>query len=62
MTTIGTVSNIKDGTARVTLQDMDNAVTDWLHINSTDISIGDQVAVLFYNDNLKDGVIVSKVR
>ena len=62
MNNIGTVSNIKDGTARVTLQDMDNVVTDWLPINLGNISIGDQVAVLFYNDNLKDGVIVSKVR
>lgn len=62
MNNIGTVSNIKDGTARVTLQDMDNAVTDWLPINLGNISIGDPVAVLFYNDNLKDGVIVAKVR
>lgn len=62
MNNIGTVSNIKDGTARVTLQDMDDVVTDWLPINSGNISIGDQVAVLFYNDNLKDGVIISKVR
>lgn len=61
MNNIGIVSDINNNVARVTLQDMDNAVTDWLPINSINISVGDQVVICFYNQNLKDGVIVEKV-
>lgn len=76
MNKIGTVSEINGCKARVTLEDMDNAVTDWLPINSMtsttcsrdgkcitqiNILIGDQVLVCFYNENLKDGVIVAKI-
>ncbi|BCZ48422.1 hypothetical protein psyc5s11_44890 [Clostridium gelidum] len=61
MNNIGIVSDVNNNVARVTLQDMDNAVTDWLPINSINISVGDQVVICFYNQNLKDGVIVEKV-
>lgn len=76
MNKIGKVSVISGSKARVTLEDMDNTVTDLLPINSmvsitctlggkcttqTNISIGDQVLVCFYNENLKDGVIVAKI-
>lgn len=76
MNKIGTVSEINGGKARVTLEDMDNTVTDWLPINSmksisctlgatcttqTNILIGSKVLVCFYNENFKDGVIVAKV-
>ena len=58
----GIVSEIKDNKARVTLQDMDNAVTDWLLINSTlNLSVNDLVLVCFCGDNLSDGIIVAKV-
>ena len=57
----GIVSDLNSNFAKVTLQDMDNTVTDWLPINSINISVGDQVVICFYNQNLKDGVIVEKV-
>ncbi|WP_160688314.1 hypothetical protein [Clostridium sp. C2-6-12] len=76
MNKIGEITDLKEDTAKVTFKDMDNAVSDWLPINSmkcincslgatcttkTDISLGDTVLVCFYNNNLKDGVIVAKV-
>jgi hypothetical protein len=60
----GIVSEIKEkeNQARVTLQDMDNAVTDWLQINSIlNLSVNDLVIICFCSDNLSDGVIVAKV-
>lgn len=58
----GIVSDIKDNKARVTLQDMDNVVTDWLLINSIlNLSVNDLVLVCFCGDNLSGGVIVAKV-
>jgi phage baseplate assembly protein gpV len=60
----GIVSEIKEkeNQARVTLQDMDNAVTDWLQISTIlNLSVNDLVIICFCNDNLSDGVIVAKV-
>lgn len=76
MNKLGKVSEVLGSKARVTLEDMDNAVTGLLPINSmssytctlgagsesrTNISVGDKVLVCFYNDNLNDGVIVAKI-
>jgi hypothetical protein len=60
----GKVSSIEDGKVRVLFPDKANCVSAPLeaadHIDVDELTIGNNVAVIFFADNLKDGLIIAK--
>lgn len=62
----GRISTLENGAARVTFPSLDNVVSPPLelaaHIQPESLNIGDKVIVVFYNNDLKSGVIIAKVR
>lgn len=63
MTRRGKVSSISNGKIKVTFPDTNNNVTVVLpvcaHVGS--LHVNDIVFVVFWNDNMADGVIIGKV-
>lgn len=58
----GEVSSINTGnrTARVTFKDLDNVVTSEIpYATNVTLNIGDTVAVAFFSQSMKDGLIIS---
>lgn len=58
----GKVSTIDGAKARVVFPDRENIVSNPLLIAShvTDLTVGDNVAVEFFNGNMSDGLIIAK--
>ena len=58
----GKVSSIDCGGARVVFPDRENNVTPVLLIAThvPNLQVGDDVAVLFFSDNMLDGLIIAK--
>ncbi|WP_026486681.1 hypothetical protein [Caldanaerobius polysaccharolyticus] len=58
----GLISSIEGNKARVTFPDKDNSVAYLLPIAShvIDLEVGNRVAVIFFSNNMADGVIIAK--
>ncbi|RII32855.1 hypothetical protein D2A34_21920 [Clostridium chromiireducens] len=58
----GIVTSNQGEEARITFPDRDNTVSPLLvkasHVG--DLNINDQVAVIFFSNNMKDGLIIAK--
>ncbi|AWK52206.1 hypothetical protein DIC82_14895 [Clostridium beijerinckii] len=62
----GIVSTIGTTTARVKFPELDDSVSYELqiasHVNMIDFNVGEEVLVCFYNNDLKSGVIMARMR
>jgi len=62
----GKISTLESGYARIIFPSLDNVVSPPLqlatHISIESLNVGDIVLVAFYNNDLKSGVIIAKVR
>lgn len=62
----GIVSTIGTNTARVQFPELDDRVSYELqianHVSMIDFHVGEEVLVCFYNNDLKSGVIMARMR
>lgn len=62
----GTISTVSTTTARIIFPELDDTVSYELevakHINIEDLNPNDKVIVCFYNNDLKQGVIMAELR
>lgn len=58
----GQVSSIESDGVRVTFKERDNTVSAPLKtaLHITELSVGNNVAVVFFSDNMADGLIIAR--